>query len=84
MDYIVRYRDLPWGVAAGAFFGKLGWTLINPFIASEFIWKQRIIKVLKFMAFTTVAITCMILLAIALDHLFFDGTGSAILRKALP
>jgi hypothetical protein len=69
MDHIVRYRDLPWSVAAGAFFGKLGWTCIKPFNVSKRVWRKRLVKMIRIILF----ILLFVVLTITIDHFITGG-----------
>ena len=74
MDYRVRYRDIPWGVAICVLPGKIiGRCIIEP--VSHFIknWKRVLLRLGRKLLIISMVIGCIVGLSILIDQLT-DGS----------
>ena len=74
MEYRMKYRDIPWSVAFGVFFGKLYWTFIvrPPMWFKSVRWgylaRKTFWKCMKFMLWFLIALVICIVIFLVLNE----------------
>ena len=77
MDYRVKYRDIPWGVALSVLPGKIiGTWFIKPGITFRCNWRDILMRWLKKLLIL-VAVLVIILVIITMIEIFSEGLFSA-------
>lgn len=84
MEYHMKYRDIPWGVALTVLPGKIiGSLIIKPAKKFENNWKSILLLWIKCFAFILVLIIVSVAIVILVDLLVNDGTYYTILSETL-
>jgi len=83
MEYRLKYRDVPWGVALAVLPGKIiGKFIINPFEYTTRNWKQMLVSGLEGILLAAVGLV-IIVAVLSFVEIFTDGAISRIFEDTI-